>query len=199
MNFWVLKQLRACILSDLKSHIPEGYFEQKIDSMDFIKNFKGSEYISFELKWGYLAGRLGQKLYFQPPIDLTARQTAASELLMNLGMLASSEASLDACEQLQKRALELGVSDGNSGNIAKQLKNEHIPTLQRNIEGALEQYLHHLTTEEAKPYTSLITDDLEFNETSSQLKEDIIEIKPNFMGLGININALYRRLFKEET
>ncbi|TXR53971.1 hypothetical protein [Reinekea thalattae] len=31
------------------------------------------------------------------------------------------------------------------------------------------------------------------------LKEDVIELKPNFMGLGVNLNALCRRLFRKDT
>jgi hypothetical protein len=28
-------------------------------------------------------------------------------------------------------------------------------------------------------------------------KEDIVDLKPNFMGLGLNLNALIRRLFRK--
>lgn len=30
-------------------------------------------------------------------------------------------------------------------------------------------------------------------------EEDIIDLKPNFMGLGINLNALFRKLFRKRT
>lgn len=31
--------------------------------------------------------------------------------------------------------------------------------------------------------------------TLQSAKEDIVELKPNFMGLGLNLNALWRKLF----
>ena len=30
-------------------------------------------------------------------------------------------------------------------------------------------------------------------------QEDVVELKPNFMGLGLNLNALFRRLFRKRT
>lgn len=29
--------------------------------------------------------------------------------------------------------------------------------------------------------------------------EDIVDVKPNFMGVGLNLNALYRKIFKKKT
>ena len=198
MDSWVLKQLRAFVLSELKGHIPKDYFDQKLENLELNKIFKSHEYLSFENQWGYLATKLGKKLYFESPIDLTPRQIAASELLMNLGMLASSEASLSACEQIHKIALEKGIPDGNSGNVAAQLKNDHIPTFQDNIKGALEQYLLHLTPEESKPYISLLPEGSQQKSVTPQSSDDIIDVKPNFMGIGINFNALWRMLFNKK-
>lgn len=156
MDSWVLKQLRALVLTDLKNYIPENYFESAPESLKYNSSFAASEYLSFELRWGKLAAELGRKLYFQPPITLTARQISASELLMNLGMLASAESMLSATEQLSNKAAAYNIPDGNSGNVASQLKNSHVPTFKNNISGALEQYIHHLTYDEAKPYISLL-------------------------------------------
>jgi len=199
MDSWALKQLRAFVLSELKGHIPKDYFDQRLENLELNKSFEGHEYLSFENQWGYLATKLGKKLYFESPIDLTPRQIAASELLMNLGMLASSEASLSACEQIHKKALEKGIPDGNSGNVAAQLKNDHIPTFQDNVKGALEQYLLHLTPEEAKPYVSLVPEGRQQKSATPQSPEDIIDVKPNFMGIGLNFNALWRKLFNKRT
>jgi hypothetical protein len=199
MDSWVLKQLRACVLSELKAYIPEEYFEQRIQKLEFSINFKGHEYLSFENNWGYLAGKLGKKLYFESPIDFTPRQTSASELLMNLGMLASSKASLNACKQIYDKSLEKGISDGNSGNVVAQLQNEFIPAFEENIKGGLEQYLLFLTAEEAKPYLSLLSEGEQKTNRNTELSEDIIDIKPNFMGVGLNVNALYRKLFNNKT
>ena len=33
---------------------------------------------------------------------------------------------------------------------------------------------------------------------SSEYNSDIIDIKPNFMGIGLNINAIYKKLFKKK-
>lgn len=118
---------------------------------------------------------------------------------MNLGMLASSETSLSACEQIHKKALEKGIPDGNSGKVAAQLKNDHIPTFQNNIKGALEQYLLHLTPEEAKPYVSLLQEGMLQKSVTLQSSDDIFDIKPNWMGIGLNFNVLWRKLFNKKT
>jgi hypothetical protein len=156
MDSWILKQLRATVQSDLRAFIPQGYFESEVDRFQLHDNFEAKKYLSFEMRWGYLAAKLGNDLYFQPPSILTARQVSASELLMNLGMLASSDAALNTTEQLSNQAMANGVPDGNSGNVAAQLKGEQIPILRDNVVGALDQYLQHLTYEEAKPYISLL-------------------------------------------
>jgi len=63
---------------------------------------------------------------------------------------------LRATEQLSSKAAAHNIPDCNSGNVASQLKSSHVPILKSNISGALEQYMHHLTYEEAKPYISLL-------------------------------------------
>ena len=117
----------------------------------------------FEMEWGQLAAKIGKKLYFEPLPDFTAQQISASELLMNLGLLACAETSLCATEQLVSKAALKGIPDGNSGNVANQIKTEKIPILQQNIIGALDQYLHHLPYNEIIPYISLIPKDRQEN------------------------------------
>jgi len=43
-----------------------------------------------------------------------------------------------------------------------------------------------------------ITNPPTVNSTYSEAQEDIIELKPNFMGLGINLNALFRYFKKKK-
>ncbi|OXX51429.1 hypothetical protein B9J80_14005 [Vibrio sp. V12_P9A6T4] len=193
MDEWVLKQLRAQVISDLKNHISTGYFSQNLESMAFSDAFKNHEYLSIENKWGYLAAKVGKKIYFDQSENLLPRELAACDVLMNLGFLASSKACLNVCEQIEQKAIENGVSDGNSGKVANQFKNQHIPTYHMNIKGALEQYLQHLSEEEAKPYLSLLSEVSRHRTHKPQITEDILEIKPNFMGIGLNLNALLRR------
>lgn len=156
MNSWVLKQLRALVLTDLKGYIPENYFEENPELLKLNDSFASSEYLSFELRWGKLAAELGRELYFRPPASLSARQMSACELLMMLGLLAAAESMLSATEQLSSKAAANNIPDGNAGNVASQLKISHVPTFKNNVSGALEQYMHHLTYEEAKPYISLL-------------------------------------------
>ena len=194
MDEWVLKQLRVQVISDLKSHIPTGYFNQNLENMAFSDAFKNHEYLSIENEWGYLAAKVGKKLYFDQSENLLPRELAACDVLMNLGFLASSKACLHVCEQIEQKAIENGVSDGNSRKVANQFKNQHIPTYHMNLKGALEQYLHHLSKEEAKPYLSLLSEVSGHQTHKLKTTEDILEIKPNFMGIGLNLNALWRRV-----
>ena len=156
MDWWILKQLRAMILTDLRDFVPQGYFESEVEKFKLDDSITGADHFSHELRWGYLAGDLGRKLFFKSTAIMSARQVSASEMLMNLGMLAGAEAAQGSATQLSKDAEEKGVSDGNAGVVAVQLRDEHIPTLSNNIRGALKQYLRYLTPFEAEPFLPLL-------------------------------------------
>ncbi len=156
MDSWILKQLRATVQSDLEEFIPKNYFESEIEELKVHESLLGSELLSYEMTWGNLAVKLGGKLHSKSPVTFTARQVSACDLLMNLGLLVGSEAQLNVTEQLSKKALANGGPDYNSGNVVIQLKTEQIPIFRKNVIGALEQYFHHLSYDEIKPYISLL-------------------------------------------
>lgn len=156
MDWWILNQLRAMILTDLRDFIPHGYFESEVEKFKLDDRLTGADHFFRELRWGYLAAKLGKKLFFDSTSSMSARQVSASDVLMNLGMLVSAEAARDVTTQLSKDAGLKGVSDGNAGAVAAQLRDEHIPTLSNNIRGALKQYLRYLTPFEAEPFLSLL-------------------------------------------
>ncbi|MGZ5056952.1 MAG: hypothetical protein ACXWF8_16080 [Methylobacter sp.] len=156
MDWWILKQLRAMLLMDLRDFVPQDYFESEVETFKFDDRIPNSEHFSHELRWGYLAARLGQKLFFKSTIIMSARQVSASEVLMNLGMLASAEAAHGATTQVSNYAEAIGVSDGNAGAVAKQLREQHIPTLSDNVREGLKQYLRYLTPIEAEPFLPLL-------------------------------------------
>lgn len=91
---------------------------------------------------------------------------SASELLMNIGMLATAKVKLSATTQIHEKATEHGRDDGNSGAVAKQIESEHIPTLENNIIHGLERYIDHLTDQEARPFRCLLPS--EANPSSSR-------------------------------
>ncbi len=157
MDWWIVKQLRAMLLEDLREFIPDGYFDGEVEQFKLNDGIENSKHFSSELAWGYLAGTLGKKLFFDTTTCMSARQVSACEVLMNLGMLAGAEAAHGATEQLSKKAKKLGISDRNAGNVAEQLQNDAIPTLSDNVEGALEQYVKYLQPNEAKPFLSLLS------------------------------------------
>lgn len=156
MDWWIVKQLRAMILTDLRDFVPQGYFESEVEKFKLDDRIKGSDHFSHELRWGYLASDLGRKLFFKSTTIMSARQVSASEVLMNLGMLACAEAAQGSAMQLSKDAEANGVSDGNAGVVAAQLRDEHIPTLSNNVRSALKQYLRYLTPLEAAPFLPLL-------------------------------------------
>jgi len=145
------------LLEDLRDFIPDRYFDGEVDQFKLNDGIENSKYFSRELSWGYLAGTLGQRLFFDSTTVMSARQVSACEVLMNLGMLASAEASHGISAQLSKKAKNVGISDGNAGLVAEQLQNEGIPTLSKNVVGALEQYVKYLKPHEAKPFLSLLS------------------------------------------
>ena len=156
MDWWIVKQLRAMVLEDLRDFVPQGYFESEAERFKFYDGIKISAHFSSELRWGYLAGKLGKRLIFESTAIMSARQVSASEVLMNLGVLAAAEAAQGVTTQLSKDAKEAAVSDGNAGAVAEQLGHQQIPTLSNNVIGALEQYLRYLTPLEAAPFSPLL-------------------------------------------
>jgi hypothetical protein len=157
MDWWIVKQLRAMLLEDLRDFVPDGYFEGDVEQFKLNDGIENSKHFSSELTWGYLAGTLGQKLFFDTTAFMSARQVSACEVLMNLGMLAGVEATHGVTEQQSKKAKKLGISDGNAGNVAEQLQNDSIPTLSKNVVGSLEQYVKYLKPHEATPFLSLLS------------------------------------------
>lgn len=156
MDWWILKQLRAMILTDLRDFVPQSYFESEVEKFKLDDRITGADHFSHELRWGYLAGDLGRRLFFKSTAIMSARQVSASEVLMNLGMLVSAEAARGVTTQLSKDAGLKGVADGNAGVVAKQLEDQQIPTLTNNVKGALKQYLRYFTPLEAAPFLPLL-------------------------------------------
>lgn len=144
MDWWILKQLRAMILTDLRDFVPLGYFESEADIN------------SRELKRGYLDTQLGKRLFFESTAIMSPRQVSASDLLMNLGLLECAEAAHCMATQASKAVGLMGVSDVKAGVAVKQLADQHMPTYRDNVVGALQQYLRYLTPAEAAPFLSLL-------------------------------------------
>ena len=181
MDWWIIKQLRAQVISDLNPFIPSGYFETKKENFNLPAELENAEYLSSEIRWGYLASKLGKELFYNSPANISARQISASEVLMNLGLLASAEGSFNAAKQISLKAKQAKIPDGNSGSIAAQLEAGHIPTLNSNISGALDQYLRHLTYEESKPYLPLFSETRQreiksMNENTSKIINNTVTV-----------------------
>lgn len=157
MDWWVLKQLRAKVLEDLREFTPQGYFEENTEKLKFHTSIEDSDHYSREMSWGCCAAKLGKKLFFESPDIMSARQVSACDVLMNLGMLAAAEAAQAASEKVARAAQDKGIPNGNSGAAASQLSQQHVPALSENVVGALKQYLLHLTPLEGKPFLSLLT------------------------------------------
>lgn len=189
MDRWILKQLRAQILCDLKSLIPEGYFEQDKHKFQLSNVFPSHEHLSKELHWGYKAAKLGRELYFDNNEIKQPRVVAASEVLMNLGFLAASDAQKTSCKYISEQAKDKKVDDGNSTVVYEQIKNEHIPTFEKNIQGALTQYLKYLPPSEANPFLSLLKPEEDNVIMTPQTDKDIEkEVGENTQYI-LNINA----------
>jgi hypothetical protein len=156
MDHWIVKQLRAAVLSDLSNFIPEGHFEKKLEWATF-DNLQGAEFFSYEMHWGFQAATLGRKLYFYSPSTLSARQVSAAEMLMHLGLLACAMAGQGACMRLAEQAEQLSLPDGNASEVGKQLQQQHLPTFEQNLLGGLKQYLLHLSRDEGEPFRPLLS------------------------------------------
>lgn len=175
LDWWIIKQLRALVLTDLREFVPDGYFSREMEGLKNLETLANSEHYSSEIRWGYLAGTLGQKLFFRSDVIMSARQTSAAELLMNLGMLASAEAAQGVSQELSSEAKTKGAHDGNIGQLAVQLRSEHIPTFTANIRSALSQYLCYLTSAEAKPFLTLLeSPNLRKNSMFSSSQQSIV-------------------------
>lgn len=144
------------VLTDLREFIPDNYFSGEVETFKFHEGIPNAAHWSSEMRWGFLAGNLSRELFFHSTAIMTARQTSAAEVLMNLGMLAAAEAAQGVSQQLAILATVRGVADGNAGAVAAQLRAEHIPTLANNIRVGLKRYLRYLTHFEAEPFLPLL-------------------------------------------
>ncbi|WP_156797063.1 hypothetical protein [Nitrosomonas sp. Is79A3] len=120
----MLKELNAQVLFDLREFVPKGHFVRKnpliINGVD----------TSHDEKWGYLALALGERLLYESQAHLltvSARQTAAIELLISLGMLASFK-----------------------------ITHPERPKALNDMLVSLRKYLNHLGEREAKPFVFLL-------------------------------------------
>ena len=155
-DWWIIKQLRSMVLTDLRELIADDYFAGEAEAFRFNEGIANAAHYSSEMRWGSLAGKLGQKLFYHSTVIMTARQTSAAEVLINLGLLAATEAAQGASHQLSLAAKAKGVSDGNAGPVAEQLRTANIPTLVNNVRAALTQYLRYLTFFESEPFLPLL-------------------------------------------
>ncbi|OQW38988.1 MAG: hypothetical protein A4S08_08600 [Proteobacteria bacterium SG_bin4] len=171
MDWWIVNQLRASTLMDLREFIPENYFMSEVTAFKLNNHIENSEYYSSEFKWEYLATKLGKKLLFESTVIMSPRQVSASELLMFLGLLAGIEAMLGVTKQISNKAQLLNVSDSNAGEVAKQLSIKQLPTALKNVREALEQYLRYFEPSEAQPFLPLIN--------SSKYQEKTVDLHPN--------------------
>lgn len=156
MDHWMERQLRSRVLSDLDELIPERYFERDKDKFTLKKNIDETGFLSNELRWGYLAGAIGRKLYFDTELLMSPRQKSASEVLMNLGMYVGAQSAETSCLKVSEIAKKLNIQDGNAADVSRKLQDEQIPALKENVHGALARYLSHLSHEEANPFRVLL-------------------------------------------
>lgn len=156
MDYWITKQLRAAVLADLAEFIPEGYWNREVEKFALNESIRGAAHLSFEIRWGFLAGSLGRQLYFESSVSMTPRQVAASEMLMHLGMLAGAVGARDTCSSISRLAEQKRTSDGNASQVGSQLTRSQIPQLESNVRQGLKQYLLHLDAADAAPFQSLL-------------------------------------------
>jgi hypothetical protein len=171
LNWWTQKQLRSMLMTDLSNLIPVGYFESKTDTFALNAAIANSGHISNEMRWGYLAGTLGKKLFFDNAIQMTARQKSAAEVLMNLGMYVSVTAAQQSCNALTELADKKGLPDGNAKEVSLQIQNQQLPVLTDNVNASLTQYLLHFSKEEAEPFSSLLHQDKSIKSKTSWLNK----------------------------
>jgi hypothetical protein len=155
MDWWIIKQLRAHVMSDIRELIEPGSFQDSPRSFQLHPNIPNYQYFSQELNWAKNAASVGKKLFFNPSLDMSARQISASDVLMNLGLLTSAKAMHGMLTQLCDDAINAGKDVGNSNEVRQQLESEHLPVFEENTRGALNQYLLHLTDAEKAPFISL--------------------------------------------
>lgn len=156
LDQWILRQLRGLVLTDVRDFIPKNYFSGAQELFPVNEGIEGAAQLAFELRRGYLAGTLARQMYFYPSEIMSARQVAAFEVLLHLGLLVSADAAKQMCEKVSRMAISKNVSDGNSGSVAKQMGQEGLPTLRLNLLEALKQYMLHLSDSESRPFLSLI-------------------------------------------
>ena len=182
MEWWIYRQLRSRVMNDLREFIPDVHFEAG-ESFKVHESIPNADDISAEIHWGRQAAIIGRKLFFDTSLLMTPRQRSASDVLMNLGMLVGAEATQRSAKSASEYAAKLGVSDGNSGNVATQMEKEQIPTLSNNVQEALKLYVNYLPKREASIYLNLL------GKNRSKWRKMLLHLKVGISWLFNNIVA----------
>lgn len=177
MDWWIIKQLRAFVMTDLCGFFDEIEFERASDNFKVSSNIPNHQHFLREFRWARGACAVGKRLFFTPAFGMTARHIAASDVLMNMGLLTSAETMHEMLTQICNYAAKIGKSVGNSGDVKMQLEREHIPVFLDNLTGALTRYFYYLSQTEKAPFAPLLVG-----------KVQAISIEPeNGIALPINI------------
>lgn len=156
MEWWVINQLRAKVVWDLKEFIPHDYFESNRDDFKINAPLKGIDHLSEELRWGWLAGKIGNELSHKSNKIMSPRQKAASDLLLDLGNLASATARHEIMLLFAKFAADKGVEIPGARICTEDIKEKWLPAFKNNYLVTLKQYSNYLDEMELKPFLELL-------------------------------------------
>ena len=73
MDWWVNKQLRAFVMTELHGYLDLSGFENPPDNLKVSSSLKNSRHYSRELEWAHCAWIAGKKLFFMPAPGMSAR------------------------------------------------------------------------------------------------------------------------------
>ena len=158
LDFWIVKQLRAAILSDLRDFIPVEYFET-LAITPFDTTISNHAHRTFEMNWGNLAATKARTMFFCSNLAMSPRQVAATEMLLHLGLLTSTSVIRSAHTALKEQARKTSFDDSEK-IVGSPVSHEGISQLIANVTNGLRQYLLHLSVEDALPFRSLLDDSI---------------------------------------
>lgn len=141
MDHWVLRQIRAMVLTDLKAFIPEGHFEKRIERI-WLTNVKNADYHNENFQWGYKAFDL-RKLVLFPPNGMTSRQVSAADVLMNMGLFSLTETAKRVTEDLSAQYKAKGLPDCAAKGVHER-NQANLDSAERDLTAALKGYRLHL-------------------------------------------------------
>ncbi|MGN2670301.1 hypothetical protein [Aliivibrio fischeri] len=188
MDWMIINQLKAEVSSELKEFIPQGYFEQDLETFKFNKYLDPDGFLTKQKQWGYLAASLGNELLQSNKEIMTAKQKCASQVLLFIGLYESTYAGKKITEKNHLLACEKNLI-GNNVPIVLEEHKLHLKEYEKSLKKSLNQYLLYVDSDKSKAFYPIFTerDLIDFGLKQSLKNKILLSIQKNLTTIVVSV------------